>query len=133
MKRRCQKLCKKRLNTNPWWCGVCGQWWTQCSLWMQFEPFFGWQYLCNKKKRKLKEFKLKDSPVWRSTDAVASSKTRIFEFLRTALAMHSSCLCPTLKFSPSVTTVASSCPSSVRTWSPSWTRPRARHNSSSEY
>lgn len=40
------------------------------------------------------------SSVLTSTAAVASSRTRIFDFLSNALARLSSCLCPTLKFSP---------------------------------
>ena len=37
-----------------------------------------------------------------STDDVASSMIRIFEFLRIALPRQISCLCPPLKFSPSI-------------------------------
>mmetsp|Transcript_13169 Transcript_13169/g.18231 ORF Transcript_13169/g.18231 Transcript_13169/m.18231 type:complete len:351 (-) Transcript_13169:4033-5085(-) len=47
------------------------------------------------------------SSVFVSTAAVASSRTRIFECLRRALAIQRSCLCPTLKFSPPASTSTS--------------------------
>mmetsp|Transcript_694 Transcript_694/g.1170 ORF Transcript_694/g.1170 Transcript_694/m.1170 type:complete len:236 (-) Transcript_694:952-1659(-) len=43
-----------------------------------------------------------------STDAVASSKTRTLDWRSRARARQSSCLCPTLKFSPPSATVLSS-------------------------
>src|SRR5690554_3256540 len=44
----------------------------------------------------------KSLPFSKSTAAVASSNTMILFFLRMALAIHNNCLCPTLKFSPSI-------------------------------
>lgn len=44
-----------------------------------------------------------------STEAVASSNTNIFRFWSSTLARHTSCLCPTLQFSPSSATVPKSC------------------------
>ena len=41
-----------------------------------------------------------------STEAVASSSTKILLFCNNALARHTSCLCPTLQFSPSSATVS---------------------------
>mmetsp|Transcript_39764 Transcript_39764/g.100208 ORF Transcript_39764/g.100208 Transcript_39764/m.100208 type:complete len:319 (+) Transcript_39764:196-1152(+) len=69
--------------------------------------------------------------VSRSTDAVASSRKKIFDLRRRALPMQNSDRCPTLKFSPFSSTGACSCPGKLRTTSYRLTRFNASQTSSS--
>lgn len=50
-----------------------------------------------------------------SIEAVASSRTKILLFWRSTRAKQTSCLCPTLQFSPSSATAGSRTPKQIRT------------------